>query len=80
MDRYPFIITGGGMLLGWIAGTMAVTDPGVAQWVPMQAAEAAGKAATVAPAVYYGAAIGGALFVLAVGKWFASRRQAEVTT
>lgn len=80
MDRYPFIITGGGMLLGWIAGTMAVTDPGVAQWVPMKAAEAAGAAPSVAPAVYYGAGIAGALFVLAVGKWFASRRQAEVTT
>jgi YjbE family integral membrane protein len=80
MDRYPFIITGGGMLLGWIAGTMAVTDPGVAQWVPMKAAEAAGAAPTVVPAVYYAAGIAGALFVLVVGKWFASRRQAEVTT
>jgi hypothetical protein len=27
MDRFPFIITAGGMLLGWIAGTMIVTDP-----------------------------------------------------
>jgi predicted tellurium resistance membrane protein TerC len=27
MDRFPVIITAGGMLLGWIAGTMAVTDP-----------------------------------------------------
>src|SRR5687768_14189836 len=27
MDRYPLIITLGGMLLGWIAGTMAVSDP-----------------------------------------------------
>ena len=27
MDRYPIIITLGGMLLGWIAGTMMVTDP-----------------------------------------------------
>ena len=29
MDRFPIIITVGGMLLGWIAGTMAVTDPAV---------------------------------------------------
>ena len=28
MDRFPIIITLGGMLLGWIAGTMAVTRPG----------------------------------------------------
>ena len=27
MDRFPFIITLGGMLLGWIAGSMLVTDP-----------------------------------------------------
>jgi YjbE family integral membrane protein len=79
MDRYPFIITGGGMLLGWIAGTMAVTDPGIAQWVPMTTPEAGGKPAVVS-SVYYAAAIGGALFVLVVGKWFASRRKVEVTT
>ena len=30
MDRFPVIITAGGMLLGWIAGTMLVTDPVVA--------------------------------------------------
>jgi hypothetical protein len=27
MDRFPIIITAGGMLLGWIAGTLAVSDP-----------------------------------------------------
>ena len=27
MERFPFIITFGGMLLGWIAGGMLVTDP-----------------------------------------------------
>jgi YjbE family integral membrane protein len=27
MDRFPAIITVGAMLLGWIAGTMTVTDP-----------------------------------------------------
>lgn len=26
MDRFPMIITAGGMLLGWIAGTMAISD------------------------------------------------------
>jgi YjbE family integral membrane protein len=74
MDRYPFIITLGGMLLGWIAGTMAVTDPAAAAWVPMKAAEAGAKP-EVAPAVYYAAALGGALLVLVVGKWFASRQE-----
>lgn len=34
MDRFPAIITVGGMLLGWIAGTMAHTDPSVRDWIP----------------------------------------------
>lgn len=34
MDRFPIIITIGGMLLGWIAGTMAHTDPAVREWLP----------------------------------------------
>ena len=34
MDRFPMIITVGAMLLGWIAGTMAQTDPAVKDWVP----------------------------------------------
>jgi YjbE family integral membrane protein len=39
MDRFPAIITLGGMLLGWIAGTMLVSDPAVANpdtlaWMP----------------------------------------------
>jgi YjbE family integral membrane protein len=34
MDRYPMIVTVGAMLLGWIAGTMAVSDPAVLGYVP----------------------------------------------
>ncbi len=34
MDRFPIIITVGGMLLGWIAGTMAHTDPALRDWLP----------------------------------------------
>ena len=37
MDRFPIIITIGGMLLGWIAGTMAQTDPAVREWLPQSA-------------------------------------------
>jgi YjbE family integral membrane protein len=36
MDRFPIIITAGGMLLGWIAGTMAHTDPAVVELVPQE--------------------------------------------
>ena len=39
MERFPMIITAGGMLLGWIAGGMLVTDPAFVnpdkwQWMP----------------------------------------------
>jgi len=74
MDRFPSIITIGGMLLGWIAGTMAVTDPAVIAWMPTQAAAKAGVAPEVLDAVRYGAGVAGALLVLAIGKWIASRK------
>ena len=34
MDRFPQIVIVGGMLLGWIAGSMAITDPIVVSWLP----------------------------------------------
>jgi len=72
MDRFPWIITAGGMLLGWIAGTMAVSDPAVAvadawTWVPKL---------PQTDAVKYGAGVAGALLVLAWGRWAATRRAA----
>ncbi|MBL8330458.1 MAG: TerC family protein [Rubrivivax sp.] len=65
MDRFPVIITAGGMLLGWIAGTMAVTDPALAGWLP-QAADAAGSASSIPSTLSYGAGVSGALLVLAL--------------
>ena len=56
MDRFPVIIVLGGMLLGWIAGHMMYTDPGVQAFVPDS------------KVWEYGAAIAGALLVLALGK------------
>jgi YjbE family integral membrane protein len=64
MDRFPFIITAGGMLLGWIAGTMAVTDPAVKGMVPDT------------DVVRYTAGIAGAVLVLALAKLWAARRPA----
>jgi YjbE family integral membrane protein len=70
MDRYPVIITLGGMLLGWIAGTMAVTDPVLVnpevmpQWPKIASTHA----------LRYGAGIGGALLVLLIGRFVRSRR------
>lgn len=68
MDRFPIIITLGGMLLGWIAGQMMYTDPGLKPYLPAD------------KAWEYGAAIAGALLVLAVGKYFQMRRAAPEAT
>jgi len=65
MDRFPWIITAGGMLLGWIAGQMAFTDPAVKPFVPDQ------------KAWEYGAAAIGALIVLLVGKTLYRPREAD---
>jgi predicted tellurium resistance membrane protein TerC len=62
MDRFPIIITLGGMLLGWIAGSMVVTDPAVS--------------APLAPYMswlHLAAPLAGALLVLILGRWQANR-------
>ena len=65
MDRFPVIITLGGMLLGWIAGQMTITDPVLVGW-----AEAQGDW------LKYGGPALGALLVLVLGKWLAARAAA----
>ena len=55
MDRFPLIITAGGMLLGWIAGTMAHSDPAVKDWLPQTTVWS------------YGLGLAGAMGVLLVG-------------
>jgi YjbE family integral membrane protein len=67
MDRFPMIITIGGMLLGWIAGTMAVTDPAIVGYMPSTPADRPGLPPEVANSVRYGAGLAGALLVLALG-------------
>ena len=64
MDRFPLIITLGGMLLGWIAGTMIHTDPGLTSFIPQD------------KAWNYGLGIAGALLVLVIGKAM-GRKSAE---
>ena len=72
MDRFPIIITIGGMLLGWIAGTMAVTDPALVNPEVMKDL----PKLLVSDTMKYAAGVAGALLVLAVGKWMASRQPA----
>ncbi len=67
MDRFPVVITIGGMLLGWIAGTMAVTDPAVLPFLDTTPSERPGGLPEVGAALRYGAGVAGALLVLAIG-------------
>jgi YjbE family integral membrane protein len=74
MDRYPAIITVGGMLLGWIAGTMVVTDPALVNPDVMSQL----PKIVVTDTLRYGAGIAGALLVFALGKWLAARQAVAV--
>jgi YjbE family integral membrane protein len=65
MDRFPMVITVGGMLLGWIAGTMIQTDPGLVAYLPQDKAWG------------YGLGIAGALLVLGLGKLIMARRTSK---
>ena len=67
MDRFPVIITAGGMLLGWIAGTMAVTDPAIVGYMPLASATVEGQLPDVVAGVRYSSGVAGALLVLAIG-------------
>lgn len=62
MDRFPIIITLGAALLGYVAGEMLITDPAIAAWVSAQG-----------PFLHTAVPIAGALAVVAMGKWLASR-------
>lgn len=74
MDRAPVIITLGAALLGWVAGEMAVTDPVAKGWVDAQAAVLYNAASAVVPAfLHYAASAAGAIGVVLVGTWLASR-------
>jgi YjbE family integral membrane protein len=37
LKQYPILITGGGALLAWIAGDLAVSDPMISNWVDTKA-------------------------------------------
>ena len=76
MERFPAIITAGGMLLGWIAGGMLVTDPVFAnpdkwQWMVKIAQT---------DTIRYAASVAGALLVLGLGKMILARRKSSGET
>lgn len=63
IDRYPLVVTFGAGLLGWIAGGMIVTDVIVERQFGPQPAM-----------VKLGAEVVGALIVVLLGRWLASRK------
>ena len=67
IDRFPLVVTFGAALLGWIAGGMLVTDVFVVDQI--------GEVSTT---VKIAAEVIGAIFVVALGKWLASRRTTAV--
>ena len=71
MDRYPLIITLGAMLLGWIAGTMAVSDPALVK------PEVMSQLPKLPPDAWIKSAAGvfGALLVYALGRALQARRR-----
>jgi YjbE family integral membrane protein len=81
MERYPLIIVAGGMLLGWIAGGMLVTDPLFVNpdkwtWAPKLLSADPETGAAIFGAsmpIYWVAHVGGALLVLALGKLAAAK-------
>ncbi len=79
MERFPVIIVVGGMLLGWIAGGMLVTDPAFVNpdrwtWAPKLGTLDAQGMAVISDSLYWTAHIAGALLVLVVGKIVVARR------
>jgi predicted tellurium resistance membrane protein TerC len=66
IDRYPLVVTFGAALLGWIAGGMLITDVVVERQFGVQPT-----------AVKIGAEIIGALLVVVLGRWLASRKTAS---
>ena len=76
MDRFPSIITIGAMLLGWIAGTMAISDPAVLGYVPTTPPLREGMLPEVVDGLRYAAGIAGALLVLGAGMLMKRRADA----
>lgn len=79
IERFPIFIWLGAALLGWIAGEMLVSDPFVIDWLkansPLWLRESPNMpgAQVPVPMLYYGAALIGALIVIAGGAYMKRR-------
>jgi YjbE family integral membrane protein len=77
MDRYPMIITAGAGLIGWVAGEMLVADVALKGWLSSLGVQYKGEHPMIGgvPLEWIAAALG-FVFVIALGKWLARRKQA----
>jgi len=66
MERWPVIILIGAGLLGYVAGQMLLTDPGLKPWL-----------GEVSIWTQRGVALGFALVVVVVGRWLEQRMLAK---
>jgi YjbE family integral membrane protein len=62
MDKYPIIITGGAALLGFLAGSMMVSDPAVVHWFEANVPNSEALAGAL-----------GAVLVVVIAKWMSKR-------
>jgi len=66
MERFPFIITVGAALIGFVAGEMAWEDHAIAAFT-----------SPYPQSMKYAAAVAGAVFVVVLGQWLARRTEAR---
>jgi YjbE family integral membrane protein len=77
MDRYPVIITAGAGLIGWVAGEMLVADVALKGWFTSLGIQYKGDHPLVGGVeLEWLAAAAGFVFVVALGKWLAKRKEA----
>lgn len=77
MERFPFIITAGGALLGFVAGEMAVSDPALRDWMGANFQLVEGK--PILAGIHLEIIVGlvGAVLVVIIGKMLARRQLVE---
>jgi YjbE family integral membrane protein len=75
MERFPVIITIGAGLIGWVAGEMLVADKALHGWFTAMGVEYRGEVPYVGGwSLELLAGLVGVVFVVALGKWFATRQ------
>ncbi|MEO7404071.1 MAG: TerC family protein, partial [Burkholderiales bacterium] len=80
MERYPIIITLGAALLGFVAGEMLVTDPGLMGWFAEHFTMKDGHAMVGAVPLEWIAGVIGAVIVVLLGKAASHRKAAARST